>query len=218
VITGDISDKETNVFLNDVLIENIQTGIHIVSDENGKFSIAAGSDDLLEFRKTGYKTARVRIPKGAIPPYFKIILQKSTELPDYTAKSTNRDWKKDSITYHNLYETYLAFEKLSGLDVIRHPFSALSKRNRQIWAFQKEYDYFQKEKFIDYTFNAELVANLTGLQGDSLNYFMRRFRPGYEQLQYMTEYTFYNYIRQSAVFYRTGIRQDYQPSINRNPN
>lgn len=41
---------------------------------------------------------------------------------------------------------------------------------------------------------------------------MRRFRPSYEQLHQMTEYS-YQYIRQNATFYRTGVRSDYKPDV-----
>ncbi|HTN46165.1 MAG TPA: carboxypeptidase-like regulatory domain-containing protein [Flavipsychrobacter sp.] len=216
-IVGDITDFETKMPMADVFIQNIRTGIAMTTDSTGKFTVSGEGDDLIEFRKLGYEIKRFRIPKGHIPSYFKIMMQKGAiELPEYELEGLYKDFVKDSIKYQELYKTALNFEKLTGLDVIRHPMSALSKRSRKIWAFQKEFEYFQKEKFVDLTFSEAIVKQLTGLQGDSLTYYMRRFRPTYEQIHNMNEYAFYNYIKQSAVFYRTGRRPDYRPSIRRN--
>lgn len=216
IITGDVSDMQSKAAMVDVFIENIRTGSSMMTSADGKFSIAAEADDLIEFRKTGYKVTRVRIPKGNIPSYFKILMQTAPiELPEYELQGWYKDFVKDSLKYRELYKTALEYEKVTGLDVIRHPFSAMSKLNRQRAAFQKEYEQFQREKFIDYTFSEKIVNALTGLHGDSLQYYMRRFRPTYQQLHGMNEYSFYTYIKNSAIFYRTGIRPDYRPAINR---
>ena len=201
----------------DVFIQNVRTGQSMLTDSTGKFTVSGNGDDLIEFKKMGYETKRFRIPKGNVPSYFKIIMNEGAiELPEYYMNGHYKDYVKDSLKYHELYKTALEYEKVSGLDVIRHPFSAMSKLNRKRAAFQKEFEYFQKEKFVDLTFNEDIIKQLTQLDGDSLQYYMRRFRPTYEQLHAMNEYAFYNYIKNSAIFYRTGIRPDYRPSIRRN--
>jgi len=217
-LTGDVTEMNSKAAMEDVFIRNIRTGDSVITTANGKFSINGNADDLIEFKKLGFKTVRIRVPKGIIPPYYKIIMQEGAiELPEYELAAKDKDWKKDSARFYDLYKKELEFEKLAGLDVIRHPFSALSKKNRQIWAFQKEYDYFQREKFIDYAFNDKIITAITGLQGDSLQFFMRRFRPTYEQVATMSDYTFYSYIKQNAIWYRTGVIPNYRPNIQRLP-
>lgn len=215
-ITGEVIDMEDRAALSDVTIWNIHTNSSAYTDSNGHFTIMASSDQLLEFKKLGYKTVRFRVPGGTIPPYFKIIMQKGPiVLPEFNIMDHERNYKKDSLEYYELYKNALEFPTLTGLDMIRHPFSALSKRNRQIWAFQKEYTVFEQQKYVDYTFNEKLITSLTGLTGDSLHYYMRRFRPTYEQLRGMNEYSFYSYIKEAAIFYRSGFRRRDQPSIRR---
>jgi len=217
-IFGEITDGGTRQTVSSVSISNIHTNMGTLSDGNGKFTIEVSKGQLLEFRKIGYKTLRIRIPEGNIPPYFKVIMQQgSVELPEYNLQARNKDWKSDSSRYYQLYKNAIEFPKLEGLDVIRHPFSALSKRNRQIWAFQKEYNYWEQQKYIDYTFNEKLVTNITGLHDDSLRIYLERFRPSYDFLRSMSEYTFYSYIKESADFYRTG-RRKYTPIIRRSSN
>lgn len=217
-ITGEIIDAHTKAAIGQVSIVNIHTEVSTISDDLGKFTIVASHGQLLEFRKLGYKTLRIRIPEGTIPPYFRLVMQQGPiELPEFDVAGRARDWKKDSIRYYELYKGAIEFEKLDGLDIIRHPFSALSKRNRQIWAFQKEYNYWEQQKFIDYTFNEKLVSTLTGLSGDSLQVFMKRFRPSYDFLRAINEYSFYTYVKESAEYFRTG-RRKYTPVIRRSAN
>ena len=94
----------------------------------------------------------------------------------------------------------------------------MGEKKRQIWAFQKEYNYWEQQKYVDYTFNERLVTNLTDLKGDSLQIYLKKFRPSYEQLRNMNEYTFYFYIKETAELYRTGYRRKYTPVIRRSAN
>ena len=203
-IQGEVLDVNDGKPVANVSVINVYTGIGMATGGDGKFYITAGKNELVEFRKLGYKITRVRIPAGSVPPYFKIIIQKGPiELPEVNIAGQAKDYKTDSLKYHELYKHELDFPTMSTLDMIQHPFTALSKRNREVWAFQKEYDHFQKEKYIDYTFSPELVSKITGLPADSVQRYLRFYRPSYEQLRSMNEYTFYNYIKQTVARYRS---------------
>ena len=203
-IRGEVLDMEDKKPVTGVNIGNIYTDLVITTDNNGGFLIAAASGQLLEFKKPGYKTVRVRIPMGYVPPFFRIIMQKGLPvLQEVDIASGNRyNYSQDSTRFHELYKHELEFPKLSGIDVVAHPFSALSSKNREIWRFQEDYENFEKEKYVDRTFNAALITKFTGLQGDSLRSFMRRYRPSYQQLKSMNDYTFYNFIKTSVRNYR----------------
>lgn len=216
-IDGDISDIHEKIALADVSITNIHTNTTTTSDANGKFTISVARGQLLEFRKIGYKTVRLRVPNGSIPSYFKILMEKGAiELPQFELQDHQRDWVKDSLRYYDIYKNAINYPQLTGLQMIEHPFSALSKHSREIWAFQKEYAYWQKEKYVDYTFNEDLVKRITGLEGDSVKSYLRAYRPSYEQLRSMNEYTFYSYIKTTVSLYRKG--RIYHPSIRRSSN
>lgn len=203
-IRGEVLDMESKHPVADVRIENIYTTLDISTDKLGAFLIAASSGQLLEFKKPGYKTVRVRVPQGYIPSYFRIIMKKGiSELQGIAIAHSNRyDYRDDSIRFHELYKHELDFPKMSSIDMISHPFSALSGKNREIWRFQDDYDYFEKEKYVDKTFSEGVVTKFTGLKGDSLRYFMRRYRPTYEQLKSMNDYAFFNFIKFSVHSYR----------------
>ncbi len=202
-IKGEVVDKDNKHAINGVTIENVYTALAVNTSDDGSFVIAASQDQLLEFRKTGYKTVKVRIPKGYSPNYYKIIMEHGfTKVEDMIANNNRYDYVRDSIRYHELYKHEIDFPKLSGIDAIAHPFSAMSSRNREIWKFQKDYDNFEQEKYVDRTFNEAVVTKFTGLTGDSLHYYIRRYRPTYEELRAMNDYTFFTYIKKTVTNYR----------------
>ena len=202
-IKGEVLEKESKRPVTGVSILNIYDSLTVTTNSDGTFVIAAASDQLLEFRKTGYKTVKVRIPKGYVPNYYKIIMEMGFNKVEDLVASTNRyDYRRDSIRYHDIYQHELDFPKLSGLDIVAHPFSALSKQNREIWKFQDDYNYFEKEKYVDRTFNEAIITKFTGLKGDSLHYYMKRYRPTYEELKGMDDYSFFTFIKKSVTQYR----------------
>ncbi len=46
------------------------------------------------------------------------------------------------------------------------------------------------------------MTALTGLKGDSARTYLRIYRPTYEQLRGMSEYTFYSNVKQTVEIYR----------------
>lgn len=199
---GLLSDAAGDGPLAGVRIENLHTRTRTFSDSAGRFAMSVGPSQLIEFYATGYKPLRVRTPEGSLPSFYRLELQRATiDIAEVEIRRRNLDYKTDSVRNRETYARELDFPELNGLDVIRHPFSALSKRNRQIWAFQKEYAVFQQQKFIDYVFNPRLVQELTGLQGEAAQRYMRRFRPSYEQIRAWSDYDFYAYVKRTGALF-----------------
>lgn len=212
---GQILDVGTRKPIEGVYIRNIYTDEQLQSNQAGSFNVKVTPGQLVEFYKEGYKVLRVRIPKGDLPNFFRVMMQeKGTDVVDYVnARGAAPDYKTDSLRYYLLYKETLEYPRMSALDAMQHPFSAMSKKNKQIWAFQEEYEFFQQQKFVDYVFNKDLVTKITGLEGDSLQTYMHMFRPTYQQLRVMNDYTYYNYIRNTAEAYKErGLRARMVPS------
>lgn len=206
-IKGEVIDMDSKLPIKAVSIFNVYTNQEILTNEDGTFEIEATNDQLLIFTKSGYKDVRVRIPKGYMPSYFKIIIQHGFTNPRDNSPNNNRySPKNDSLKMRDIYGHTLDFERLSGLGKIQHPFSALSKRNREIWKFQEDFEEQEKEKYVDRTFNADLITKITGLTGDSLKTYMVRYRPSYDQLRSMNDYNFFNFIKKTANSYRNPNR------------
>lgn len=201
IIHGMVLEAAGKQALGQVSIQNIYTNEQTLSDSSGLFKISVEQGQLIEFRKAGFKIARMRIPKGVMAPYFKIILSRQANaVPEYV----QNQFKADSIRYRELYKTALNFPKLSAFEALQHPFSALSKKNRMIWAFQDAYSEFEKQKYIDYMFNDALITQMTGIKGDSLVLYKRYYTPSYEFIRKSSTYDFYLYINKTGERFKGG--------------
>ena len=202
-ITGVVAEVASGRPLSNVIVQNVHTDAAMTTDGDGKFTISVAPGQLIEFRKIGYRTARLRISSTITAPYYRILLQTGVqELDEIEVRNHFKDFKHDSMSYYALFKKELEFPKLTGIDAIYHPFSALSKKNRMIWHFQEEYVWLEHQKFVDYAFNERLVAQLTGLKGDSAVQYMRRYRPSYEMVRAMPEYDFFSYVKQTVEAWR----------------
>jgi len=203
-IKGRVYDVKNNKPVADAEVMNIYTNESLITDSTGSFIIHVEKGQLVEFRKLGYNIARVRIESELIAPFYNIGMKEGAiELSEVQIWQKGKGtWKADSARTAETYKQAIEHYKLEGFDVIQHPFDALSKRNRQIWAFQKRYEAFEKEKFIDYVFNERLIAQLTKLGTDSMRVYMRLYRPQYGQIKSWTDYEFYDYIKKSVAEFR----------------
>jgi hypothetical protein len=196
---GRVFDYKTNEPMPNVNVVNTFTDRGITTDSSGLFTIEVELGHLVEFRRIGYKISRVRIEQTQLPYYNIAMKEGAIDLME--VEITGNNYKLDSIEKRETYKWAIEHYKLTGLDVIQHPFDALSKRNRQIWAFQKHYEYFEKEKFINYVFNERLIRQLTKMDSTSTAEYMRYYRPSYEQLKSWSEYEFYEFIKRTATAY-----------------
>lgn len=200
VMKGRVFDVKTNKPLANVNIVNTYTERGLTTDSSGNFSLTVEKGHLVEFRLIGYKIVRIRINASELPFYNIAMKEGAFELDpvDIAANS----YKADSLEKRETYKWAIEHYTLDGLDVIQHPFDALSKRNRQIWAFQKRYEYFEKEKFVDYVFNARLIGKIGGVDTTDMEDYRRYYRPAYEQIKAWTEYEFLQYIKTTAAEFR----------------
>ncbi|WP_118976153.1 carboxypeptidase-like regulatory domain-containing protein [Taibaiella koreensis] len=201
VMKGKVYDLKTNQPLPNVNIVNTYTDAGITTDSTGNFTLNVEKGHLVEFRRIGYKIARIRIESEQLPYYNVAMREGAFDLEEVEIRGSN--FHTDSLEKRETYKWAIEHYKLEGLDVIQHPFDALSKRNRQIWAFQKRFDYFEKEKYIDFVFNAKLITKVTGIADTTdMELYRRMYRPGYDQLKAWTEYEFLEYIKSTGAIFK----------------
>ncbi len=195
-------------------IHNIHSDEGMVTGADGRFAINVRTGQLLEIHKIGFRTARIRIGAGALPPFYKVILEAGVqELQEIEVRNHFQDFRHDSIRSHEYFKKQLEYPVVTGWRAFQSPFSALGKTNQQMIHFQKEYAWLEQQKYVDYTFSERLIAQLTGLKGDSAVAYMRRFRPSYEMLRTMPEYDLFSYVKQTVYMWRE--RQRLGPSNSR---
>lgn len=201
---GKVYDLENNKPLDGVEVLNVHSGKVFYTDSTGLFEMDVEKGQLVEFTLIGYDVSRVRIAGNQVAQYYNIAMKPGAiTLEEVQIYDLGRGkWGSDSAKSAETYKQILEHYKLEGLDVIQHPFDAMSKTNRQIWAFQRHYDFFEKEKYIDYVFNEKIIKDLTGLGADSMTNFMRAYRPQYDMIRNSSTYEFYEYIQRSVANFR----------------
>lgn len=202
-MVGIVVDRVSNQAIEDVSIVNVHTGVEVKTGASGKFEIEVQKGQLIEFRVPGYDVAHVNVKSDILASYYNIQLNESNTIIDERFLSNSFAMAAmDSVKRRAIYKEALEHYKLTGLDVIQHPFDALSKRNRMIWRFQQNYEYWEKDKFIDYVFNDRLIVQLTQLSSDSLELYKHLYRPNYSFIRAMNEYEYYTYIKQTVQNFR----------------
>ncbi len=194
-----------------VTVLNLRTQSIAVADDNGSYAISFQHGDTVLFRAIGYyplAIAAERIPA---------ILRLQTQVLDLErVEITRRDYRRDSLERREEYRQAFNFRRPRFTEMvmivptgmafnIHKVYQGLSfKKNKRKERFRSRLINYEQELYIDHLFTPQLVAQYTNLEGDSLQYFMKTYRPAYQQLNNMAGYDLLFYIKQSAARYRQG--------------
>jgi hypothetical protein len=202
-IQGELVDFGNGLPVENANVRNVFTLTGMTTAKDGKFQLVVKKGELMEISKVGYQTLRIRIHSEKEPLYFKLEFKKApVELREVDIKGRSLDYTKDSIRYRETYDVVLRKQRREDVDMRSMPLAMLSKKNRQEWAFQEMYESWEREKFIDLTFNDRLVNKITYLEGEELKAFMKTFRPSYEFLRSASQYEYLDYIKRCYYLYR----------------
>ncbi|HLS72029.1 MAG TPA: carboxypeptidase-like regulatory domain-containing protein [Chitinophagaceae bacterium] len=194
LMKGKVVKKGSEEPLDMVTITNQNTKEKVYSKEDGSFAIKVSPGDEIEFRKMGMQIERTTIRSGPIPFYHVSLETGAFELPTVFIK--DHSYKEDSIQALIMFEHALRAERKEDVNFLSNPFVLLDKRARQIWRFQKMFDYYESEKYIDYVFTEDLVLRINpDFNLDYMDYYMKEFRPTYIQLKSWTRYEYLEYIK-----------------------
>lgn len=214
-ITGQVFDAEKQKPMQYVEIYNIYSQEVAYSDSLGNFEIGAKKGELIEFKMLGYKVTRIRLHTDPAN-YYKIgMIIGPIDLDELSVYERNKSGRLDSLHTAEVFKRAIEMQRLEGLDAIRHPITALSKEYRRTVAFQKRYEKTEREKYLTFIFNDNLIQQLTKLGKDSLADFKSVYTPSFEELTFWNEYEFYTYIKESvAAFRRNSLYYQRQNQIN----
>lgn len=186
---------------------------------DGRYELSLGEKDSIWFSYLGKPTMKYPAFYVLSLPEFDISLKVSvTVLKEIKVHS--RDYKLDSvqnrIDYARIFNyarpTFKSIVPSFGLgftidlDELIRAFQ--KKKIRTNLSFQRRLIQQEKDKFIDHRFTRPLVRKLTGLDGDELEEFMRRARPGYDFTLHSSDYVFREYILNCFRQYRMGAAEN----------
>jgi len=202
-LSGMVADGDNRTGLPGVTIINKSTRSGTISNESGRFSIDAMPGDSLEFSMLSYYGKELAVPTTSM--FVNVYLSRRIfGLQEVNVRA--KDYRQDSLSIRDEYGKYFNYHKPGAIDVLKtlpsNPITALtylvpSKTRKRKEHFKEQLVYWEQEKFIDYRYNPEMVERMTKLNGNDLDTFMVRYRPGYQFLQDASEYDLLLYIKQS---------------------
>ena len=184
-----------------------------ITDSNGNYYIRVDLSDSLRFSYLGRATQMFPVSSMNSTTGFNIALHvKPTELTE--VRVAPRNYRMDSLQNRKDYEKIFNYQK-PGLAITDGPTGAgldldelinvfRFKRNRRLAAFQARLVEDEQDKFINHRFTRYIVKKITGLNSDSLDAFMFRYRPSFQFTKVASDYEFYDYIK---LAYQDYLRQ-----------
>lgn len=192
-----------------VSIRNINTKSITISNRDGLYTITANNNDTILFRAIGYIPLAMRAMIIPRPLYLR-----SQVIDLQGVEIVKRNYLKDSLERREAYKKGFNFRRPKVQEVVKIGFpyiavnihqlyKALSfKSNKKADVFKERLINFERDQYVDQRFTPELVANLTGLDGDSLQHFINRNRPSYEFAVSASQYDLLLFIKQAVEKYR----------------
>ena len=182
------------------------------TDSNG-YVIRVDLSDSLRFSYLGRATQMFPVSAMNSTTGFDIALHvKPTELAE--VRVAPRDYPMDSLQNRKDYEKIFDYQKPgigipdgpngAGLDLDQLIDVFRLKPNRRLAAFQARLVEDEQDKFINHRFTRYTVKKITGLDGDSLDAFMFRYRPSFQFTKVASDYEFLDYIK---LAYQDYLRQ-----------
>ena len=217
IISGTVYDSSKLYIVPNVSVAST-SGLQTITDSLGAYHIQVSEKDSLSFSFRGKST--VQFPVKTINDYnaFDISLRvrinanaKYKVLQGVTVFSNT--YRSDSAQNRMEYSKIFNYEKpgisstfepggAAGLDIDALINSFNKNKKRQDIAFQKRLVQDEHDKYVDYRFNPKTVRRITGLSGDTLKTFMKRYKPSYLFVISSSLTQFYEYILNASYAFK----------------
>jgi hypothetical protein len=214
-VSGNVYDNSKLYAVPDVKVSST-SGSTDVTDSTGSYHLIVSPTDSILFTYNGKST--VKFPVNDIKNYssFDISLQAKVKqkyklLNPVTVYTDN--YKYDSIENREKYANIFGSEKpgihstydpggTAGLDLDALIGMFQFRKNKQQLAFRNRLLEEEEDRYVDYRFSSKTITRITGLTGDSLLIYKKRYRPDYYFVANSTLAQFYEYILQTSYAFR----------------
>jgi hypothetical protein len=184
---GKVRKKGGSELLMSVSIQNHTRKKFNMSDMGGNFKIGAEQGDTVLFTSAGYKPDTVIVSAYMLSEPFDIYMEPHMEYLATVQVGALSNYQMDSLERWKDYDWLAPKSKIKLVDKQRHgdglgiSFSPQLKtdEDKQKARLKKRLDQEEQEFYIDFRFSKEYVVRLTHFQGDSLEQFMKTYRPAY---------------------------------------
>jgi hypothetical protein len=194
---GTIVDAESKRPIQGAVITNTVSQFFVLTNELGQFDIQGSEGDHVSFYCPGYRTETHIIIKGleGIRLNFSMKLG-SRELQEVViTQKYKTKYQNDSAERRAEQSRVLARQKSSLASPVSFLAERLSRKQRAMFRFQKQFGRMEQELFTDSRYSPELVSSLTNLGGDTLAYFMNSYKMPYDYARSATSLELKMWIR-----------------------
>ena len=181
-LKGTVTDG-SNKPLSAVTVIDVTTQQSTYTDAQGKYTITAKNGDKIAFTYIGFKPAERIVPPALGVAEINVQLQQLTyQLNEATVHSRYyTPFQLDSMERRSPYKLPLQREKEGSA---MHPVSLIAEKvfgmHKDLYKFQKDFAYWEAQRFIDTRYTPDVVATLTNLKGDTLANFMNAYPMDYD--------------------------------------
>jgi len=222
-INGQVLDYSTKLPIDNVVITyGTQT---IITTSTGKFSFKKNASiEIIGLKKQGYQDYDLNLNSNFKD--FTVYLRPSSINLDDVLVFSKRDYLADSLNMRKEFANVFAYKAPTIKDVVvkkglRYPtigsnlvsnstssivsfdvlktIGLLTKNKSSISKLKKEQLKAEETKYIDHRFNAENIASITNLEGDSLQSFIQKYRPSAIEIRKMNDYQILMYVKKSYI-------------------
>ncbi|HWJ30495.1 MAG TPA: hypothetical protein VNS32_28440 [Flavisolibacter sp.] len=185
-----------------------------MTDSLGHYQIDVREKDSIWFSYLGKPTPKYPVLKIVDINHFDLALRLKMDVMK-EVKIKARNYRQDSIQNRKDYAKIFNFQRPNitsmtsigptgaGIDLDELIRVFQFRKNRETMRFKERLIEQEHEKFVDHRFNRGLVRKLTGLDGDSLEVFMLRYRPSYEFTLVTGDYDFQLFIKKAGEDFKT---------------
>jgi len=204
-LRGKVMDSKSDQPLEGATIFNTTEGLFRKAGQDGLFSIRAKEKDVIIFSSAGYRPDTVEITNDILITGLFIGLPAMSVSLD-TVTVSERTYAEDSLQRRLEYQHLLDRPRKdlrggnrpqSGFGVSISPITYFSRSEKEKRKFKKDFEAYERNAYIDYYFSPSYVHRVTGLQGDSLLNFMKKYRPSYEFMRGAKEQDLLLYINEA---------------------
>lgn len=187
-----------------VTITNTSNNTFVFTDQEGNFSILAKTGERVAFSCPGYKT-EIHV---VIPELNGIRLRFAMKMMNYELKEViikrqyDTKYQADSAERRSIYKRALGREKGGSIfSPVTLLADKLSKKSKDLYRFQRNYETWENDRFIESRYTPDLVKSLTGLSGDTLAAFMNGYVMPYDYARSASELELKMWIRSNFKTY-----------------
>lgn len=205
---GMVTDASSYKPLFPVTVVNMNTQQAAYTDVNGFYVIPARPGDKIAFSYVGYKSVEKLKPVSVLIATQNITMERREyELDEVFLRPDKlTQYQKDSIERRVIYRSVMERPDPSP---IMNPVSALAERMsgkvQRLKRFQGEFTWWERQKYIDNRYTADVVKSVTELKDDStINAFLAAFPMPYDYARVATNLEMRMWIRDN---YKSWILQ-----------